>query len=228
MTQRRHQDKADSRRIKTPRAQAADTGESGGEIRAKKPQNTPRKVPKKITPTYLHNAGLYYLQRFAASTGQFQRVMQRKIDKSCMAHPDQNREDCKKWLADVIAAFQRAGLLNDDVYAAGAIRSLRLRGLSTRAIEARMALKGVPAALVKKTLQEIDGLQDNDPNLIAALRQARKKRIGPYLPPDKDASSLQDKHLAALARAGFDFETARKVLQMDKEEAEEYLAGVRL
>lgn len=210
MTQRNHQDKPVSGRIKTP-GKAAEK---------------PKKQPKKITPSYLHNAGLYYLQRFAASTGQFQHVMQRKIDKSCMAHPEQDREDCQKWLSDVIETFQRSGLLNDELYATGAIRSLRQRGLSTRAIEAKMAIKGVSAALVKKTLQEIDGLSESDPNIVAALRLARKRRIGPYCPPGKDAApELRDKHLATMARAGFDFETAHKVLKMEKEEADN-LIGV--
>ena len=213
MTQRSHQDKPVSGRIKAP-GKAAD-----------KPQK-PRKQPKKISPSYLHNAGLYYLQRFAASTGQFQRVMQRKIDKSCMTHPEQDREECQKWLMEVIETFQRSGLLNDELYATGAIRSLRQRGLSTRAIEAKMTIKGVPADLVKKTLQDIDALTESDPNLVAALRQARKRRIGPYWPPGKEhAPELQDKHLAAMARAGFDFETAHKVLKMDKEEADN-LIGV--
>lgn len=212
MTQRSHQDNPDSGRIKAP-------GKAGKKTADKSP--APPRQRKKITPGYLHNAGLYYLQRFAASTVQFQRVMQRKIDKSCMAHPEQDREECRKWLIAVIETFQRSGLLNDSLYAAGAIRSLRQRGLSARAIEARMAIKGVPAALVKETLQEIDTLSESDPNLVAALRQARKRRIGPYWPPGKDApSELQDKHLAAMARAGFDFETAHKVLKMDKQEAD--------
>ncbi len=198
MTQQSHQDKPDSGRIKAPRKQA-----------------------KKITPAYLHNAGLYYLQRFAASTSQFQRVMLGKIDKSCRTHPELDREECRKWLAALTETFQRAGLLNDELYTTGAVRSLRQRGLSTRAIEARMAVKGVPAALVKKILQDIDGLHENDANLVAALRQARKRRIGPYLPPGKEASpEAQDKHLSAMARAGFDFETAQKALKMDREEAD--------
>lgn len=210
MTQRSHQDKPDSGRIKAP-GKAADK---------------PRKQPKKITPSYLHNAGLYYLQRFAASSGQFQRVMQRKIDKSCMVHPEQDREECQKWLSDVIETFQRSGLLNDELYATGAIRSLRQRGLSTRAIEAKMTIKGVPAALIKRTLQEIDDLTENDPNLVAAVKQARKRRIGPYWPSDKEgAPELRDKHLATMARAGFDFETAHKVLKMDKEEADNLIGS---
>lgn len=204
MTQQSHQDNPDSARIKPP-AKTARTV----------------KKPRKITETYLHNAGLYYLQRFAASTAQFRRVMQRKIDKSCRAYPEQSAEECRTFLDNVVATFQRTGLLNDDIYATSAIRSLRQRGLSKRAIETKMALKGVPATLVKKTLSEIDDLSENDPDMIAALKHARKRRIGPWLSPEKQAiEGLQDKHMAAMGRNGFDFQTARKVLQMSREEAE--------
>jgi len=166
------------------------------------------------------------MQRFAASTAQFRRVMQRKIDKSCMAHPEQNREECLTLLNTLIETFQRTGLLNDEIFATGAIRSLRQRGLSTRAIEAKMAIKGIPAALVKKTLEEIDSLKEGDPDLRAALKYARKRRIGPWLPEEKrEIEGIQDKHLAAMARGGFDFETARKSLRMNKEEAEEIIVS---
>ncbi len=161
------------------------------------------------------------MQRFAASTGQFRRVMQRKIDKSCHAHPEQDSGECKHLLDTLIETFQRSGLLNDDIYATGAIRSLRQRGTSARVIMAKMAMKGIPAALVQKTLSEIDGENEGDAHLLAALKQARRRRIGPFLPPDKPLpEGARDKHLAAMARAGFDFKTAQRVLSMDKEEAE--------
>lgn len=88
-----------------------------------------------------------------------------------------------------------------------------------------MASKGVPADLVKISLQDVDEHTGNDPNLVAALRQARKRRIGPYWPPGKEITpELQDKHLSAMARAGFDYGTAHKALKMDKEEADSLIA----
>jgi regulatory protein len=213
MTQRSVEDKPDSGRIKPPPRNGKGNG-----------QKPAPKTVKKITATYLHNAGLYYLQRFAASTGQFRRIMQRKIDKSCHAHPEQNAEECERLLDTLIETFQRSGLLNDNIYATGAIRSLRQRGLSARIIMAKMATKGISAALVQKTLNEIDGEHEGDAHLLAALKQARRRRIGPFLPPDKPLQEgARDKHLAAMARAGFDFETARRALSMDKEEAEDFI-----
>lgn len=209
MTQRSHQDNPDSTRIKAPSKDG------------QKPAPPAQKVPRKITPTYLHNAGLYYLQRFASSTAQFRRVMGRKIDKSCRAHPEQPLEECHKFLDIVVESFQRSGLLNDELYATGAVRSLRQRGLSARAIMAKMAIKGVPADLIHKTLNEIDGHTEGDANLVAAIKHARRRRIGPFLTPGKEIDEhMQNKHLAAMARAGFDFQTAQRVLKMDKAEAE--------
>ncbi len=211
MTQQRLQDKPDSAGIKTP---------------PKNDKRPAKRPPRKITATYLHNAGLYYLQRFAASSGQFRRVMQRKIDNSCRAYPEQNAEECRKLLDTLIETFLRSGLLNDEMYATGAIRSLRQRGLSTRAIMARMTVKGVPAALIQKTLQEIDGSAEGNANLIAAVRHARRRRIGPFLPPDKQVDDqTRNKHMSAMARAGYDFETARRVLAMGKDEAEDLIVS---
>lgn len=192
---------------------------------SRKPAKNSPRPPKKITATYLHNAGLYYLQRFAASTEQFRRVMQRKIDKSCMFHKDQNREDCTRLLDDLIQTFQRSGLLNDAGYATGAIRSLRNRGLSTRAIIAKMDMRGISSEITQKTLRDIDSQTGTHPDLIAALRVARRRRIGPFRTADEPDEAQKDKALAALARAGFSYDICTRALAMDRTEAEELIGS---
>ncbi len=174
-----------------------------------KPQSRERKPPKTITADYLHNSGLYYLQRFAASSAHFRRVMMRKIDKSCMAHPDQDKEACKVLLEDVVAKFIRSGLLDDGAYLRGSVESLRRRGLSARAIEAKLAAKGVPQGQVRQALNDRDG-EDKDADMTAAIRFAQRKRLGSKGDPVKA--------MAAMARAGFDYETARKALDYKEED----------
>lgn len=168
-----------------------------------KPQSRERKPPKKITADYLHNSGLYYLQRFAASSAHFRRIMMRKIDKSCMAHPEQDKETCKALLDNTVEKFIRSGLLDDGAYLRGSVESLRRRGLSARAIEAKLAAKGVPQSQVRQALGERDG-EDNDADFEAAVRFAQRKRLA--------AKGDPAKAMAAMARAGFDYETARRAL----------------
>ena len=182
-----------------------------------------RKVPRRITDDYLHNSGLYYLQRFAASSGHFRRVMARKIDRSCMAHVDQDREACIVKLDALVEKFQRAGLLNDEAYLAGSLTSLRRRGLSGRAIEARLSAKGVPIKDVKNALVERQ-TANPDADLVAALRLAQRKRLGPFA-RDGQEDAGKDKPLAALARAGFNYETANRALTTGRDTAEQLIAA---
>ncbi len=182
-----------------------------------------KKVARKITGSYLHNAGLYYLQRFAASSAHFRTIMMRKIDRSCADHPDQDREQCADMLDELITKFQTLELLNDTVYARSMVASLRRRGFSTQAIKVRLQNKGLKHEHTKQALQEHDGDNQDDIDLHAALRLARRKRIGPFMSVDiqnkNDDPKRYERALAALARAGFNYETSRNIMEMDTEEA---------
>lgn len=181
-----------------------------------KAQKKPR-PPRKITKSYLHNAGLYYLERFAASSAHFHKVMMRKIDRSCAFHKEQNRDECIKELEQLIVKFQNVGLLNDAAYARGMVQSLRRRGLAARMIQAKLRAKGLEQDEIASALHAHAEDLDEDAELLAALKMARRKKIGPYATTEKPF----DKALAAMARAGFNYDMAQKVLRMNLEEAEE-------
>lgn len=182
-----------------------------------------KKPPKKITEKYLYNSGLAYLQRFPSSTPHFKRIMGRKIDRSCNYHKDQNRDDCTKLLDQTVETFVRQGLLNDSAYLQGMINSLRRRGLSRQAILARLQQKGMAQDTILKTLRDYDAEKTGDADLTAALQLARRKKLGPFR---RDSETDKNKELAALARAGFSFDVAQKVLGMETDEAEEVLSSL--
>ncbi|PZP54928.1 MAG: hypothetical protein DI586_08430 [Micavibrio aeruginosavorus] len=180
-----------------------------------KPSAKKRKIPKKITETYLINSGKFYLERFPASTEQFRQVMTRKIRKSCKEHPEQSPETCFTHLEAVITKFQTLGFLNDEGYAMGLSRSLKNRGWPRNRIIMRLREKGIAVELIDATVpppEPGDNIKD------AALWMKRKK-LGAFATKEK----AFEKALASLARAGFDYHSASKVLQMTKEEADELL-----
>ncbi|MCC6597931.1 MAG: RecX family transcriptional regulator [Alphaproteobacteria bacterium] len=182
------------------------------------PDKNARKPPKKITESYLHNAGLYYLQRFAASSAQFRRIMLRKVKRSCDFHNDQDPAHCAALVDALVIKFEKAGLLGDQIYTRGAVTSLRRRGKSKRHILGRLKTKGIEPALALEELTLHDNEHFNDPALAehqAALAHARKKKLGPFRISDK---MTPEKELASMARAGFSYETARSVLNLDAEE----------
>ena len=55
-----------------------------------------KKQPRKISPDYLRNSGLFYLQRYTASSHHFRVVMQRKINRSIAVHTSLDKEECFK------------------------------------------------------------------------------------------------------------------------------------
>lgn len=173
------------------------------------------KKPRKITESYLENAGKFYLEKFPASAKHFKMIMTRKIRKSCQAHPDQDLAQCQTMLDSVVEKFVRVGFLNDEALTKGLLYSYKQRGWSQRKIRATLITKGLGADLIE------DGMADRDSSseINAALRLVRRKRLGAFATTE----AKPDKWLAALGRAGFDYETARKALNMSKEEIEDIL-----
>ena len=182
-----------------------------------------KRLPKKITATYLHNSGLYYLERFSASKKHFISVMLRKVKRSCMHHQDQNYEECVQLAHELADKFEKSGLLNDDLYTDGMVSSMRRRGLSQRAIVTKMQIKGIDQDKTRDVLETHDTEEYDTPEnaeMRSALKLARKKKIGPYFTGDEE--NIQ-RSLGMFARAGFSYQISKTVLDMTLDEAEERL-----
>lgn len=187
-------------------------------------KSTPRaeKKRRKITKTYLENAGAHYLQRFAASTSRFRQVMTRKIDLSCRDHPDQDRAASLALLEELIGRFTELGYLNDSAYARALHHSLLSRGTSRTKQRAAMHLRGVRP-------EDLDDLTSGitaDEECRQALLYARRKRLGPWAKADgNDDPKSKEKAFGSLARNGFGYDTANRVLSISLEDAEDLLNG---
>lgn len=173
------------------------------------------KVPAKITPSYLENAALHYLERFASSSANLRRVLMRKVARS-VAHWGGESQDHAAQVDATLAKLARLGYLDDAAYAESKVRALHRSGKGTRTIRATLAAKGIGG---EHAAAALDALAEDvaEPDLAAAIRLARKRRLGPFRSDGR--AELRNKDLAALARAGFDFDTCRRVI--DAESVEE-------
>jgi regulatory protein len=168
------------------------------------------KLAKRLSERYLRNAGEYYLNRFPASSAHFLIVMTRKIDKSCRDHPDQTRETWITHVRDVVTPyFENLGLLNDDLYSKAVFNSLKNKGYSAAKIKSRMIQKSISSDHINECLN--DGFKDSE----AVEIFARKKRIGKYRPTPYANHSEKQKDLGKLARAGFSYDLAMRILEKD-------------
>ncbi len=183
------------------------------------------KPPKKISASYLRNSGLYYLQRYASSSGNFRQVMIRKIKRSCAYHKDQEIEECIKHLDETVNEFQELGLLNDDAYGFAMVTSLRRRGFSKAQIIRKLRMKSMSPEQINEYLERFDNennLDTRETEILTAIKFAQKKRLGPF----RKSSAAEDenqKELAKFARAGFSYDLSKEIMEMDKQEAEDTL-----
>ncbi len=168
------------------------------------------KTPRKITAQRLENMALHYLGRYASSSANLRRVLMRKVARAASAHESDPAEDAKL-VEDLIARYLRSGLIDDRAYAAQKATSLQRRGASRFGIKGKLRQKGVAGALIDDALQGLEEQGSTASELASACALARRRRLGPYREKSK-RQDMRDKDLAALSRAGFSFEVARRVL----------------
>lgn len=149
---------------------------------------------KKITPQRLKNIALYYLERFDASSEKLRSVLMRRVQKAVFLG-DEVPLDTEQWIDEIVDEMKRLNYVNDQRYAENKIRQYLKSGKSNRYIILKLSEAGIDPEEVRSFLPYNE--------LEQAQIFARKKHLG------KDFQ----KDLAKLARAGFSYDIAQKVLK---------------
>ncbi len=171
-----------------------------------------RRVPRKATAKSLENAALWYLTRFGTSAANLERVLARRVERSARHHGT-DREEGMASIGQLIARYRRSGLLDDRAYAIARARTLNRRGKPVKAITFALRAKGVTGEDIGEALSALKD-RDADPDMGAAARYARRRRLGPFrAAPEREEHRQRD--LAALARAGFGYDVARRIIEAE-------------
>lgn len=170
-----------------------------------------------LTKAYLERAALHYLERYASSLEGLRRVLMRRVDKAAREERGDPAE-AAPWVEEIVARFAASGLVDDRSFAEGRAASLRRRGESARRIALKLREKGVDGDLIGAVLEEEDGPDREAAEFAAACRFARRRRLGPLRDPAERADR-RDRDMAALARAGFSLDVARRVLDLEDGDA---------
>lgn len=163
------------------------------------------RVYKLPTEERLMRSAIAYLDKYASPAENLRRVLQRKVMRAAHAL-ERDADEFTALIDTVVERCQRSGLVDDQAYADTKIVSLRRRGGSRRQIRAKLSAKGVGKDVIESSFAH-----DTVDDLTAARTLAKRRRIGPWRTRG-DRSELRDKDTAALCRAGFGFDTARKVI----------------
>ena len=188
----------------------------------KKASKIPKKItPKKITQDRLRNIALYYLGRYASSSANLRQVLLRRVQKSAYHHKDTDTNQASIWIDDIVADMMRMGYIDDAGYAQTKAHSLHMRGTSRRAIYQKLLQKGLDKTTIESALNSLQDDANQNPesspelntDLIAAIRYAKRRRIGVYrTKPPSDPEKQNNRDLATLARNGFPPDICQKIL----------------
>lgn len=149
----------------------------------------------------LQDLALTYVGRFATSRSKLAAYLARKVKERGW---DGERP------ADIEALVERIadlGYVDDAAYALSKARSLTARGYGERRVRQALSIAGIDEG----DRQEANDLA-SDEAAAAALRYARRKRIGPYGTGPGDARD-RERQLAAMIRAGHGFALARAIVE---------------
>lgn len=168
--------------------------------------------PRPLDAAGLQALALHYAARFATTSTKLRQYLQRKLRERPWAG------DAPPDLDALVNRLVALGYVDDAGWAVMKRREMQARGLGPRRVAQALGAAGVADAAPD------DEAACENPYL-AALRFARRRRLGPY---SRDGSAVdmaaRTKALAAMMRAGHSFDVARHVLTAADSAAAEALA----
>lgn len=184
-------------------------------------QRRTKRPPKPLNSAKIEELALAYVARFATSAGKLEAYLRRKLRERGVAEGEEEPD-----IGALVARFAARGYIDDAGYARARSGDLLRRGYGRRRIAQALHGAGIEEEIREACIPDTARLRS------AALAMARKRRFGPfYAGPGEDAADRhkrREKQLAAMLRAGHDFEIARTVIDAGGvAQLDEWLAEAR-
>jgi regulatory protein len=164
-----------------------------------------------LSANWLRLQAQVYLQRYAASEHRLRQLLWKRVRRAQSFHGG-TQEDAAPLVSQVLLELVASGLVNDSRFALEWALTLQKRGTSKRVIRHKLQEKGLAADHIDQALLQ---LQDSggDWEQEAAQKYARRRRLGCFRSEPDSSWDRRQKDLASMARAGFGFEMAKRVLE---------------
>ena len=167
-----------------------------------------------VTVEEMRNFAFSYIEKYAPSKQQLRTYLLKKYLKSSV--PNVKKQDIASLIDVVLSDLEKSRFINDKFYSESKAKSMIQRGNSINKIRNYLIGKGINETFIKDTVDKIK--EDNsDQDFFSAIKLCKKKRIGPARAED-NRTLFYKKDISLLARNGFDFETSKKVMDIEKDE----------
>jgi len=173
-----------------------------------------RKKTLQVTVEEMRNFALTYVEKYAPSKQQLKTYLLKKYMK--FSASEVRKKDVNKLIDIVLSDLEKNKFINDKFYSESKANSMIQRGNSINKIRNYLIGKGIDDEFIKDTVEKIKD-DNSDQDFFSAIKICKKKRIGPARTED-NRTLFYKKDISLLARNGFDFETSKKVMDIEKDE----------
>ena len=173
-----------------------------------------RKKTLQVTVDEMRNFAFTYIEKYAPSKQQLKTYLLKKYMK--FSASDVRKNDVNRLIDLVLFDLEKNKFINDKFYSESKAKSMVQRGNSINKIRNYLIGKGIQDNFIKETVEKIKD-DNSDQDFFSAIKVCKKKRIGPARTED-NRSLFYKKDISLLARNGFDFETSKKVMDIQKDE----------
>ena len=173
-----------------------------------------RKKTLKVTVEEMRNFAFSYVEKYAPSKQQLKTYLLKKYLKTSV--PNIKKQDVANLIDIVLSDLEKSKFINDKFYSESKAKSMIQRGNSINKIRNYLIGKGINSEYIKETVEKITN-ENSDQDFFSAIKLCKKKRIGPARAED-NRTLFYKKDISLLARNGFNFETSKKVMDIEKNE----------
>ena len=171
-----------------------------------------KKKTLETTVEEMRNFAFTYVEKYAPSKQQLKTYLLKKYLKG--SAPNVRKQDITDLIDFVLSDLEKNKFINDKFYSDSKAKSMIQRGSSINKIRSYLIGKGIKDKFITDTVNKIRD-QNSDQDFFSAIKICKKKRIGPARTED-NRSLFYKKDISLLARNGFDFETSKKVMDIEK------------
>ena len=180
-----------------------------------------KKKTLKVTVDEMRDFALAYVEMYAPSKQQLKTYLLKKYLSASV--PNVKKRDMNNLIEIVLSDLEKSKFVNDKFYSESKAKSMIQRGSSINKIRNYLIGKGINDKYIKETVSKIED-NNSDQDFFSAIKICKKKRIGPARIED-NRPLFYKKDISLLARNGFNFETSKRVMDIQKED---YLKIVKL
>ena len=171
-----------------------------------------KKKSLEMTIEEMRNFSFAYIEKYSPSKQQLKTYLLKKYLKSSI--PSVKKKNITDLIDLVTEDLEKTKFISDKFYSDSKAKNLIQKGSSINKIRNYLISKGIQDKFIKETISKIKE-KNEDQDFFSAIKICKKKRIGPAR--DQDNRSLfYKKDISILARYGFDFETSKNVLDLEK------------